>query len=116
MTPEENFKFINSYLNRVGPVIRSNQGFVDKYIGDGIMALFPVEADFAVRRAVEIRKALIDYNQQRASAGYEPIQVGMGIHTGKLMLGTIGENMRMDSTVISDTVNVASRLEALTKK
>ncbi len=116
MTPEENFRFINSYLRRVGPVIRANQGFVDKYMGDGIMALFPGEARHAFEAALAIRQAVVEYNADRAKSGYPPIRIGVGIHRGPLMLGTIGENQRMDSTVISDTVNAASRLEGLTKK
>jgi len=63
-----------------------------------------------------MRERLIGYNEGRARGGYAPIRFGIGIHTGPLMLGTIGENNRMDSTVISDTVNAASRLEGLTKK
>lgn len=115
MTPEDNFKFINSYLRRIGPIIHKNNGFIDKYFGDGIIALFPQKPDDAIKSALGIRVELINYNKQRATYGYMPIKVGMGIHTGKLMLGTIGEEIRMDTTVISDTVNVASRLESLTK-
>lgn len=116
MTPEQNFRFINNFLKQFGPIIRQNNGFVDKYLGDGIMALFPGQPDDAVNAALAMRLALPAYNQNRAKAGYQPIRFGIGIHTGPLMLGTIGENLRMDSTVISDTVNVASRLEGLTKK
>ena len=116
MTPEQNFKFINSYLRRMGPVIRANNGFVDKYMGDGIMALFPGDARNAIDAALGIREALAEYNSHRSHSGYAPIRIGIGIHRGPLMLGTIGENQRMDSTVISDTVNAASRLEGLTKK
>lgn len=116
MSPQQNFRFINSFLNRFGPIIRDHGGFVDKYMGDGIMALFPGTPDDAVRAALEMREALKDYNLGRVRGGYQEIRFGIGIHTGPLMLGTIGENRRMDSTVISDTVNAASRLEGLTKK
>jgi class 3 adenylate cyclase len=85
-------------------------------LGDGMMALFPGSPDDAVRAAVAMRAHLRDYNSGRARGGYPAIRFGIGIHTGPLMLGTIGENERMDSTVISDTVNAASRLEGLTKK
>ncbi len=115
MTPEENFKFINSYLSRVSPVIRKHNGFIDKYIGDAIMALFPTSADDAIQSAIEMQKQVIRYNQHRVSTGYSPISIGIGLHTGSLMLGTIGEQQRMESTVISDAVNLASRLEGLTK-
>ena len=115
MTPQENFNFINSYLSRVSPVIRAHQGFIDKYIGDAIMALFPESADDAVRAAVEMQKQVIIYNQHRQRSNYSPITIGIGLHAGTLMLGTIGEEERMESTVIADAVNLASRLEGLTK-
>lgn len=116
MSPEENFRFINSYLRRMGPVVRRHGGFVDKYLGDGILALFPGEPRQAVDAALALRDALDEYNGHRNKSGYPAIRMGIGIHRGPLMLGTIGENERMDSTVISDTVNAASRLEGLTKK
>ena len=115
MTPQENFNFINSYLSRVSPVIRAHQGFIDKYIGDAIMALFPESADDAVRAAVEMQKQVIIYNQHRQLRDHPPIAIGIGLHAGTLMLGTIGEQERMESTVIADAVNLASRLEGLTK-
>jgi two-component system sensor histidine kinase ChiS len=115
MNPQQNFEFINSYLSRVSPVIRAHQGFIDKYIGDAIMALFPESADDAVRAAVEMQKQVIIYNQHRQLSDYPPITIGIGLHAGTLMLGTIGEEERMESTVIADAVNLASRLEGLTK-
>lgn len=116
MTPRENFRFINSFLRLFGPLVRDHNGFVDKYLGDGIMALFPGSPDEALAAAGAMRRALVEYNEGRERGGYRPVRFGIGIHTGVLMLGTIGENRRMDSTVISDTVNAASRLEGLTKK
>ncbi|MEZ2240596.1 adenylate/guanylate cyclase domain-containing protein [Microcoleus sp.] len=116
MTPEENFKFINSYLSHMEPLIVENRGFIDKYIGDAIMALFSEGADDAVRAGIAMLHALVEYNQERASAGYIPIKIGVGINTGSLMLGIVGGPSRMDGTVISDAVNLASRIESLTKK
>jgi predicted ATPase/class 3 adenylate cyclase/GAF domain-containing protein len=115
MTPEENFKFINSYLSRMEPAITENSGFIDKYIGDAIMALFSGEADNAVKAGISMLHRLFEYNQHRANSGYPPIQNGIGINTGTLMLGTVGGQNRMDGTVISDAVNLASRVESLTK-
>ncbi len=115
MGPEENFNFLNSYLSRVGPEIRANRGFIDKYIGDSIMALFPEQPDDAVRAAIGMRAKLMEYNRHRAATHYDPIAIGIGIHTGRLMLGTIGEQERMDGSVISDAVNLCSRLESLTR-
>lgn len=115
MTPEQNFKFINAYLSRMEPAIVENQGLIDKYMGDGIMALFSRGADNALKAAISMLHRLADYNQDRAKASYEPIRIGIGINTGSLMLGTVGGYSRMDTTVISDTVNLASRIEGLTK-
>jgi len=115
MTPEENFRFLNSYLKIVSPIIRSHSGFIDKYIGDAIMAIFPVKSEDAVRASIEMHHKVIDYNLERGRAGYDPINIGIGMHFGSLMMGTIGEEERMEGTVISDAVNLASRLEGLTK-
>ncbi len=114
MTPEENFKFINSYLGQMGPVVREHGGFIDKYIGDAIMALFE-SADSALRAAVAMHAKLAEYNEGRVRAGFVPIRIGIGVNSGDIMLGTIGETHRMDGTVISDAVNLASRLEGVTK-
>jgi class 3 adenylate cyclase len=115
MTPQDNFKFINSYLSTMEPAIAQNHGFIDKYIGDGIMALFSGGADDAVKAGINMLQRLEDYNQNRIRAGYLPIRIGIGINTGSLMLGTVGGQMRMDGTVISDAVNLAARVENLTK-
>lgn len=115
MSPKDNFDFLNSYLSNVGPVIRDNNGFIDKYIGDAIMALFPHSADDALAAALGMFEKLEEYNVLRGKNGLEPISIGLGLHTGPLMLGIIGEHERMEGTVISDNVNFASRLEGLTK-
>ena len=115
MTPQENFNFINSYLSQVSPVIRQHRGFIDKYIGDAIMALFPESVNDAVQAAIAMQKQVALYNEQRQLRGEVPISIGIGLHTGNLMLGTVGESERMDTTVIADAVNLASRLEGLTK-
>ncbi|OQW95443.1 MAG: hypothetical protein BWK79_02470 [Beggiatoa sp. IS2] len=115
MTPQENFNFINAYLEKMEPIIGEHHGFIDKYIGDAIMALFPEEADHAVQAAISILETLNEYNNSRVQKGRSPLKVGIGVHTGMLMLGTVGGKNRMDGTVISDAVNVASRVEGLTK-
>ena len=116
MSPEENFNFINSYLKRMGPRIRENNGFIDKYIGDAIMALFPRNSDDAIKASIQMMQEIVIYNKHRNNQGYPPISIGIGIHTGELMLGTVGEDRRMDTTVISDAVNLSSRLESMTKQ
>jgi len=104
MSPQENFDFLNTYLGEMGPIIETHHGFIDKFIGDAIMALF-VNADDAVNAAIAMVK--IQQNQN--------VRTGIGINTGKLMLGIIGETKRLQCTVISDAVNIASRVESLTK-
>ena len=114
MSPDENFAFINAYLAEMGPVIAQHGGFIDKYIGDAIMALFE-KADDGVRAGLAMLAILERFNATRLAAGAEPIVIGVGLNTGSLMMGTIGEQHRMDGTVISDAVNLAARLESLTK-
>ncbi len=115
MTPPENFAFINTYLGKVSPAIRKNNGFIDKYIGDAVMALFSTSPDDGVRAAIDMQEEVNIFNQEREQKGLFPIAIGIGLHAGNLMLGTIGERERMESTVIADAVNLASRLEGLTK-
>jgi len=116
MSPQENFNFLNSYLVQMEPVIAAHGGFIDKYIGDGIMALFPDSPDAALRCALAMLERLDAYNRGRERAGYSPIKIGIGINTGIVILGTIGGASRMDGTVIGDAVNLAARLERLTKE
>jgi signal transduction histidine kinase/class 3 adenylate cyclase/CheY-like chemotaxis protein len=115
LSPQETFNFVNAYLSRVSPLIREHKGFIDKYIGDAIMALFPEAAGDAVQTAMAMQKEVTKYNQYRQQKGEIPISIGIGLHTGNLMLGTVGESERMETTVIADAVNLASRLEGLTK-
>jgi len=115
MTPQENFDFLNAIMRRTGPVIRENHGFVDKFIGDAIMALFPRHPEDAIQAAIRMKLNLGEYNVRRRAKGLDPLKAGIGINTGNVILGTIGEPDRMDATVISDTVNLASRIEGLTK-
>ena len=115
MTPKENFDFINYYLGYMEPVIRNNNGFIDKYIGDSIMALFGHSAEDAINAAIEMRIKLSQFNQVMDQFSKPTINSGIGIHSGSLMLGIVGGEGRMDGTVISDAVNLAARLEGLTK-
>ncbi|WP_147297748.1 tetratricopeptide repeat protein [Seonamhaeicola aphaedonensis] len=115
MTPEQNFKFVNAYVGRMGPVIHDNNGFVNQYLGDGIMALFPNHAEDALKACIDMQKVIQQYNERRQGEGYETIQVGMGLHTGQLVMGIIGDPNRNDTAIIADTVNTASRMEGVTK-
>ncbi len=115
MSPEANFRFINRYLNQIAPVINKQGGIIDKYLGDGIMAIFPKGADSALKAAIEMLNALEKYNKKLQEKRLPPIKVGLGLHSGKMMLGTVGTQSRMDATVVSDTVNAAARVESMTK-
>ncbi len=115
LTPQQTFSFINSYLGEMEPVINRHGGIIDKYIGDAIMALFPSGADQGVQSAIAMLKQLRTYNEGRQRAGYHPIRIGIGINTGIVMLGTVGGTQRMEGTVLSDAVNLSSRLETITK-
>jgi len=115
MSPQENFNFINSYFSQMEPLIGASDGIVDKFIGDAIMAVFPQNTEDAVNGALLMLKQLKRYNEGRRRAGYQPIRIGIGLNTGLSMVGTVGGYNRMESTVISDAVNLAARLETLTK-
>lgn len=115
MTPQQNFEFLNNYLQNIIPSISRNNGFIDKYIGDAVMALFPHKPEDAIKASIDALEAIAAYNSHRKKKGDVPVEIGVGLHTGPLMLGTIGNEDRMDGTVISDAVNLASRLEGLTK-
>ena len=114
MTTEENFNFINSFLSRIGPVIPLNSGFVNKYLGAGIMALFPNKAEDALNAAIQMRTVLDAYNIHRIQDGYKKIDFGTGIHKCQVMMGIIGEEKRLEGTVISEGVNLAETLEKIT--
>ena len=119
MSPEDVFSFLNSYLNNMQTPIEQHGGFIDKFIGDAIMALFDgpfhEQATRALRAAIGMQQHLLTYNEERATWGRDAIHTGIGLHIGPVMLGTLGNENRMDSTVIGDVVNLASRLESLTK-
>jgi predicted ATPase/signal transduction histidine kinase/DNA-binding response OmpR family regulator len=116
MNTAETFRFINEYLGLLAPAVARHGGFVDKYIGDAIMAIFDGGADAAVRAGLEMNLVLLDLNARRTRAGQSPIRIGVGVNTGELVLGTVGTDQRMDTTVISEAVNVAARMQTLTRR
>ncbi|MFC1869119.1 bacteriohemerythrin [Thermodesulfobacteriota bacterium] len=115
MSPQKNFDFINSYLSQMEPVISKHGGIIDKYVGDAIMVLFPNGADDALKGSISMLSKLDSINQKLRKEGYGSIKIGIGLNTGLLMLGTVGGKNRMEGTVISDAVNLASRIEGMTK-
>ena len=116
MSPNQTFQFLNDYLAIITPSITPNNGFIDKFLGDGVMAVFPEKPEDALNCAVEITKAV---NKSDLAEKYNitnKLKVGIGIHYGLVTLGVIGSNERMEDTVIGDTVNTAARMESLTKQ
>jgi len=115
MTPEENFNFLNSYLSRVGPAVKQHRGFVNNYYGDGIMALFMGAPQNSLNAAIDMQNRVRLYNEERAKKNRTAIKIGVGVHSGDLMIGILGDKFRLNAGVVSDAVNAASRLEGLTK-
>lgn len=116
MEASETLIFLNDYLVRMNSVIKKNGGFIDKFIGDAIMAVFDSENSDAVLNTAEgMMKELARFNRERSRDKKSPVKIGIGIHFGPVVLGTIGSDDRMDSTIIGDSVNLAARMEGLTK-
>ena len=115
MTPQENFDFINTYLQQISPEIRKHNGFIVKYMGDGLMAVFPDGVDDAIQAGIVKLEQLQKFNQSRKINGEIPLNIGIGIHVGDTMVGIIGDGNRMQADALSDHVNLTARLESLTK-
>ncbi|NEQ43232.1 MAG: HAMP domain-containing protein [Leptolyngbya sp. SIOISBB] len=117
MRVNRTFRFINTYLQHISPLVRTHNGFVVKFIGDGMMAVFPYAVEDALDSAIAQFQEVRAYNQQIKSDARRqyPIEIGMGLHTGYVMAGMIGEPDRIQPDAISDTVNLAARLEGLSK-
>ncbi len=115
----ETFEWLNAFFTQMNDCITSHGGFIDKYLGDAIMAVFDKpnsHAMDAIEAAVAMQETLQEFNASRHQYNLEsPVNIGTGINTGIGMIGTLGSDRRMDSTVIGDVVNTASRLENLTK-
>jgi adenylate cyclase len=121
MDPQQLVGLLNEYFTEMVGIVMSEDGVVDKYIGDAIMAVFgapvpkPGDAVNAVRAAVRMRQALKHLNERLTERGIPRLRTGIGIHTGEVVAGNIGSEKRMEYTVIGDAVNLASRLESNTK-
>lgn len=118
MNPEENFQLLNKFFGLIEPAITKHHGFIDKFIGDAVMALFDDKHStiHAVQAAIEMQQIIHEYNQRRKKKGLPSIKFGVGVNTGSVMIGALGSGNRLSSTVIGDHVNLASRVENLTKK
>lgn len=128
MTPADTFSLLNSFLKAIGPVVSKHNGIIDKYLGDGLLAYFyrdDSSCDDAIACSIEMMQKLEEYNQTNREGSIpgfrtdgrkrEALQVGIGVHSGKVVFGTIGHEDRVDFTILGDTVNTTSRIETLTK-
>jgi class 3 adenylate cyclase len=122
LEPDVLCNVLNGYFARMSRAISSHQGHVSKFIGDGVLALFgalgpnPWQADDAVHAALAMRRELAAYNEELAAAGVPPLRIGIGIHRGTAVAGVVGSDELMEFTVIGSTVNLAARVEHLTRR
>jgi class 3 adenylate cyclase len=104
LTANDTFALLNSILACMGPALESEGGFIDELTGDGVKALFIDRADGAVRAGIAMQQRLRQYCAERAARGRESVAMGIGVHTGSVMLGTIGAEGRVSTTVLGDTL------------
>jgi len=122
MDPARVVEILNEYFSKMVSIIFHNRGTLDKFIGDAIMAFWgapivrPDHAWLAVKTALEMIQGLRELNRHWASRGIPPLAIGIGIHSGNVIVGNIGSDQRLDYTLIGDNVNLGSRLEGLTKQ
>jgi two-component system sensor histidine kinase ChiS len=117
LSPNQTLQFLNSFMRTMQPLIHDNGGFINQFVGDEIMAIFhqPGHVDAGLETAIAMRRALEPYNTERKGRNESSIDIGIGINTGGIIWGTIGSEARMESAVIGDAVNLASRLQSLTR-
>lgn len=115
LSPHDVIMLLNEYYSVLGEPITNLGGFIDSYAGDEIMALFPVPAQQSVKAAILMCEALRKFNKTLATKGQSPLRMGLGMNTGPMVLGTMGGQERMQCTVLGDSVNLASRIEHLTR-
>ncbi len=116
MTPEESFRFVNSFLQRFGSVVQRHRGLLERYLENGFVAYFPGGSGECLSCAADLQKELIAYNEQTQDRGAEALELGVGVHRGEVMIGIIGEEQRLQGYVFSENVSLAAELEQLTVK
>lgn len=121
LPPRALVALLNRYLDCMSQAIEAHGGVIDKFIGDAIMALYgaplasPESADRALRSALALRAAIAQLNRELATEGIAPLAIGVGINTGRVIAGNMGSQRRLNYTVVGDGVNIAARLQALTR-
>jgi CHASE2 domain-containing sensor protein/class 3 adenylate cyclase len=127
MTPKDLLHWLNTYLSAMAECVQEHHGVIDKYIGDAVMAVFGIpfphhclediekDAISAVSAAISMQEKLVSLNQELERLGKPQISIGIGIHTGLLVAGSIGGSQRLNYSVLGDAVNIAARLEQLNK-
>lgn len=116
MTTKEVITVMNEVFAIVQKAVTKNYGIINKFLGDGAMIIFPRNENDAVMAAIEMNNAIAFWNEKRKQNGLKPLHIGIGIDSGPLMAGTVGEEKRMEFTAYGRVVNLASRIEALTRK
>ncbi len=116
MTPDKAMKFVNTYLAHMEPLVHEFGGFIDAYAGDSILALFDAGSDAALQAAIAMARSEREDNQRREAEGLAPVHTGFGINTDEVMMGVVGGATSLRATIIGDAVNLASRVESLTKR
>ncbi|TBR27341.1 MAG: adenylate/guanylate cyclase domain-containing protein, partial [Reyranella sp.] len=122
MEPDALFGFLQEYRTVVSRIVEAEGGIIDKFIGDGVLAVFgavrpsPEDAAAAIRCGLRLLAAIDGWNVERARHGEPSVRVGVGIHHGEVVMGAIGDEQRLEYSVVGHAVNVCSRIERLTKK
>lgn len=116
LAPIQVFDLLNTYLKKIAPLIRKYNGIIEKYLGDGIIAIFPDSAEAAINCALEMQEEMIELRDFFASRGMPRIRIGIGIHYGNIIIGTGGSNERMAEVSLSKDIEIAVKTEALTKR
>ncbi len=115
LSPKDTFHFVSEFNKGIGPIISKNNGFINQYLGDGIVAIFPVSSDDALNAAIEMKKYQNELRIRNLENNKFEVEIGIGLHYGSIIMGIMGDEERLDATIISDNVNLAARIESLTK-
>lgn len=115
-SPDEIFAFINRFLAAMEPCVHDRGGTIGQYLGDGFLALFPLGTSDPLGAAVAMQAALADLQGDLKRPGEPPLRIGVGVHAGTVILGTLGGEERLDANVVADAVNTAARVEGLSAR